>query len=251
MAKAAGLTAMSLTDHDCTDGVAEAATTGESAGIKIISGIELTTESQRAEIHILGYFINADFPELVGTLEIIQRSRIERIKKIVKKLNQQKVDITAEEVYAIAGKKAPGRPHVARVLMQKGVVQNFKEAFNRYLDSRGPAYVPHFKLAPIAAIELIAKAGGIPVLAHPALCDCEKMLPELVSAGLRGLEVYYPFTRTDRFEFFLNFARENKLLVTGGSDFHGSDTGRDVKLGDIKLPDEELEKLVDEHLRGN
>jgi hypothetical protein len=251
LAAAAGLKTISLTDHDNIDGIDRAMDEGRRTNVEVIPGIEFTTERPRTEIHILGYFIDYKNPELLSVLEKIQESRVKRIYKIVKKLKALKVEIEPEEVFAVSGKKAPGRPHVARVLLGRGAVSSFKEAFNRYLDFRSPAYVPHYKLSPVEAIHLIGKVGGIPVFAHPAISNCDEIIPDLMAEGLRGLEVYYPGYQPERIERYLGLARKYDLLVTGGSDFHGMDSGREVKLGDLTIPDELVDKLRNEHLHGN
>jgi predicted metal-dependent phosphoesterase TrpH len=251
LAAAAGLKTIALTDHDNVDGIEAAMDVGRRTKVEIISGIELTTEHQRAEIHLLGYFVDYNHPDLLAILEKIQEDRVKRIYKIVKRLKSLKVDIEAEEVFAIAGKKAPGRPHVARVLMRRGLVTNFKEAFNRYLDARAPAYVSHYKLAPDDAIRLMVSAGGVAVFAHPGVSRCDALIPELMAAGLRGLEVYYPGHGKEQTRHYLELAGKYGLLVTGGSDFHGAGSGREIKLGEFSIADPLVEALSNEHLRRN
>lgn len=251
LAAAAGLTTISLTDHDNVDGIDRAMEKGRGMGVEVIPGIEFTTENPRTEIHILGYFIDNKNPELLSVLGKVQEDRVKRIYKIVKKLNALKVDIEPEDVFAISGRKAPGRPHVARALMKLGAVSSFKEAFNRYLDFRSPAYVSHYKLTPGDAVKVIAAAGGIPVFAHPAISNCDEIIPELMADGLKGLEAYYPGYKPEVTERYLGLARKYGLLVTGGSDFHGLDSGREVKLGDLKIPDDLVDKLRNEHLHRN
>ncbi|HVN66732.1 MAG TPA: PHP domain-containing protein [Candidatus Sulfotelmatobacter sp.] len=243
LAKAGGLTAIALTDHDIIDGIGAAEEEGSRSKVEVIPGIELTTESPGAEIHILGYFIDYRHPSLTAELTKIQEGRVKRIYKIVKKLRALKIEIDPEEVFALSGSKAPGRPHVARALIKSGAVANFKEAFNRYLDHRSPAYVPHYKLSPEAAIKLIIGAGGIPVFAHPAISNADKLIPQLVDNGLRGLEIYYPGYTPEQIAHYLEVAGQYNLLVTGGSDYHGANSGRDIKLGDLFIPDELMTKL--------
>ncbi|MDD5568730.1 MAG: PHP domain-containing protein, partial [Candidatus Omnitrophica bacterium] len=237
LAAAGGLTAIALTDHDTVGGLARAIAAGQSAGVEVIPGIEFTTENPRAEIHILGYFIDQANPELAETLKKIQQGRFERIYKIVEKLKGLNVTIDPEEVFELSGRNSPGRPHVARVLIRHGAVSNFKEAFNRYLDFRAPAYVPHFRLVPEEAVRLVKRAGGVPVFAHPAISNCDDLIPDLMSAGLRGLEIYYPGYYADQIEHYLGLARKYDLVVTGGSDYHGADAGRDFQLGEHNIPD--------------
>ncbi|MDD4178845.1 MAG: PHP domain-containing protein [Candidatus Margulisbacteria bacterium] len=251
LAAAAGLTTIALTDHDNVDGIEQAAEAGRGVGVEVIPGIEFTTENSRAELHILGYFIDYRSEPLLAVLQKVQHGRVKRIDKIVQKLNKLGVDIEPSDVFSISGEKAPGRPHVARALIKRGAVGSFKEAFDRYLDWRAPAYVPHYKLAPIEAIKLIKEAGGIPVFAHPAISNCDDLVPKLVEAGLRGLEVYYPGYYRDMIDHYLALAKKHDLLVTGGTDFHGEGSGREIKLGDLTVPDELVDKLKNEHLRGN
>jgi predicted metal-dependent phosphoesterase TrpH len=249
-AAAVGLKTIALTDHDTMAGIERAQAAGEQSGVEVIPGIEFTTENPRAEVHILGYFMDRHNTELAEVLAKIQQGRIDRIYEIVKKLKALGLEIEPDEVFALSGKSSPGRPHVARVLMRKGIVANFKEAFNRFLDFRSPAYVPHYRLMPVEAVKLVQKAGGIPVFAHPAISNCDEIIPELAAAGLRGLEIYYPGYYADQIEYYLALAAKNNLLATGGSDYHGGDA-KDMKLGDHTVPDELVEKLKNEHLRGN
>jgi predicted metal-dependent phosphoesterase TrpH len=251
LAQAVGLKTIALTDHDNIDGIEVAMVSGKGYGVEVIPGIEFTTENPRAEVHILGYFFDHHDSELLAILGKIQEGRVDRIYKIVEKLKEQGVEIAADEIFAISGKKSPGRPHVARVLIAKGLVTNFKEAFSRYLDFRAPAYVPHYRLLPAEAVELIKKSGGIPVFAHPVISNCDDLIPDLMAAGLRGLEIYYPGYYADQIEHYLALAKKHGLLVTGGSDYHGSNSGRELKLGEHTIPDELVDKLRNEHIRGN
>lgn len=251
MAKAGGLTAISITDHDMTDGIEPARALGKEVGLELIPGIEFTTDSTGTELHILGYFINYQDPQFMAALEKIQADRVNRIYRIVDKLKELNIAIEADDVFALSGKKAPGRPHVARAMIKKGFVSSFKEAFNRYLDSRGPAYVPHFKMLPNETIQLITSCGGIAVFAHPAVSNCDQLIPGLMADGLKGIEAYYSGHRPDQTEHYLGLAQKYGLLVTGGSDYHGENSGREIKLGQFNIPDQLVEKLKDEHLRGN
>jgi predicted metal-dependent phosphoesterase TrpH len=158
--------------------------------------------------------------------------------------------IEAEQVFAIAGHRAAGRPHVARALQAAGYVQSFKEAFDRYIDFHGPAYVSHYKLSPEDAVKLVVVAGGLAVFGHPGLSNCDQIIPDLMAAGLRGIEAFHPGHDQAQTDHYLKLAKENGLLVTGGSDFHGAG-GREVRLGKVCLQDELLERLRNEHLRGN
>lgn len=241
-AKSVGLTAIALTDHDCVDGIERIS----GKGIEVIPGIEFTTEIPKAEVHILGYFIDHKCPQLLEILKRMQDDRHQRIHKIVEKLQRLGIKITPGDVFNISGKSVPGRPHVARALIKLGAVSTFKEAFQRYLGFGSPAYVSHYKLPPVEAIKLIGECKGMPVFAHPGLSNCDELIPEFVAAGLKGLEVYYPGQDERR---YAALAKKHGLLKTGGSDYHGEGTG--MGLGVVTISDGLLKKLKDEHLRGN
>ncbi len=251
MAQAAGLTTISITDHDMIDAIEPALVQGKESGLEIIPGIEFTTDAVGNELHILGYYIDRRNPQFLAALGKIQADRVARIYKIVEKLKEMNVAIEAEDVLSLSGKKAPGRPHVARAMIKKGIVGSFKEAFNRYLDSRGPAYVPHFKMLPNETIRLITDCGGIAVFAHPAVSDCDQLIPGLMADGLKGIEAYYSGHRPEQTEHYVGLAKKYGLLVTGGSDYHGENSGREIKLGQFTIPDHLVEMLRNEHLRGN
>jgi len=239
----AGLTAIAITDHDTVDGVARGIDEAQKAGIKLVPALEFTTDVPGTEIHILGYFIDHKAAWLLELLKKIRDDRVNRIHKIVEKLKKLGIDIDAGEILKLADLGSVGRPHVARVLLQKGIVKSIQEAFNRYLDFNAPAYVPHFRLSPEEAIRTIIKAKGIPVYAHPAVSRRDEMIPELVAAGLAGIEVYYSRHSDFQVKHYLGIANKYGLLVTGGSDFHGLGTERDVMLGDVKLSDDLFKKL--------
>ncbi|MFA6431404.1 MAG: PHP domain-containing protein [Candidatus Margulisiibacteriota bacterium] len=242
-AKNAGLKTISITDHDIVDGIPSALNEGKNVGLEVIPGIEFTTEASLSEIHILGYFIDIANPLLIDELNKIQEGRTKRIYKIVNKLKELKIDIEPEEVLEIAGTKAPGRPHVARALIKKGVVTSFKEAFARFLDNRGPAYVPHYKLVPAEAVRLIVKIGGIAVFAHPAVSNCDELIPALITEGLKGIEVFYGGHRPEQTEHYLKIAEKYNLFMTGGSDYHGKDAGRVIIFGSPVLEDKYVDAM--------
>lgn len=246
-----GLTAIAITDHDTVSGVVPAQQRGVALGIEVIPGIEFTTEAYNKEIHILGHFIDINNSSLLSELGRLQKSREERIIKICQKLGEIGVSIDPEAVFKIAGHRDAGRPHVAQALVTQGYVTSIKEAFDRYIDFRGPAYVEHYKLSPTDAVKLINVANGLATFAHPAVSNCDKIVPELVAAGLAGLEAYYSGHDQYLTDFYAKFAEKYGLLVTAGSDFHGFKGSREIVLGEPSLSDELLQKLIDEHLRRN
>ena len=251
LAKKAKLRTVAITDHDVVAGIVPAQKKGAALGLDVIPGIEFTTEAYDTEIHILGYFIDFNSPELLSTIKKIQKGREDRIFGICDKLQGLGIDLDAETVFKLAGHREAGRPHVANALLAAGYVSSFKDAFNKYIAFGGPAYVPHYKLPPAEAVALTVRAQGLAVFAHPGTSNCDQIIPELMAAGLAGLEVYHRCHKPKQTEHYLELAKKYDLLVTGGTDFHGFKNPLEAELGDITIPDELVEKLRDEHLRRN
>lgn len=234
-AKDAGLEAISLTDHDTTGGLEEASAKAKDLAIEFIPGCELSVVSPSGNMHILGYWIPAGASKLSLTLESLRKRRHERNHLIMAKLNALGLGIHYDEVLAVAGGDAVGRPHIAQVMHSKGYVDSVNEAFRAYLGSEGKAYVPKDKLGPRQAIELLKSVNATVVLAHPFLLglqgpDLRGVIRQLKDYGLDGLEVYYTMHRPDQTETYLRIAQDMDLLVTGGSDFHGT-VKPEVRLG--------------------
>lgn len=235
LAHQAGVTALAITDHDIMTGVAEAVTAGEHCGIEVIPGVEVSSISGRSELHILGYFLDWQDAALNERFKTLRDSRHRRNPQIVERLQALGIDITYDEVRALAGSDSVGRPHIARALIDKQVVSSAKEAFDRFLADGKPAYVPRDLPSPAEAIQCIKAAGGLAVLAHPTWVKlADRPLIELVrdlkSAGLDGVEVYYSTHATRQTREYLSLAQQLGLLVTGGSDFHGL-TKPDIDVG--------------------
>lgn len=235
LAHKAGVTALAITDHDITDGIPEAIKIGADLGIEVIPGIEISSQWEEGELHILGYFLDWQDPTLNRHLAGLRTSRHRRNPLMVRKLNELGLELTYEEVRALAGTESVGRPHIARLLMEKGYVQSAKEAFDRYLGNGKAAYVPRELPEPAEAIGWIRAAKGIPVLAHPTWVRLDetsllKLCETLKAAGLMGIEVHYSTHKRAQTEEYLNIAKRLGLLVTGGSDFHGL-TKPDIQVG--------------------
>lgn len=241
-AVACGLTALALTDHDTVNGIAEARKAALNTAAELVPGIELNSFAHNAEVHILGYFIDYHDPYLIRELKRLQLDRDERAAAIVKKLNKLGISLSFEQVREIAGQAPVGRPHIAKAMLDAGLVKSVKEAFDSYLALGKPAYVPRSRLTPDKAISIILKAGGVPVLAHPGLLNRDLMIPHLIEKGLLGIEVFYPAHDRDMVERYAAICRRHNLVMTGGSDCHGPGTGY-PEVGSAVTPDEELEKL--------
>lgn len=237
-----GFAALALTDHDTVEGCPRMAAACEAAQIEFIPGAELTAELNDIELHILGYFLDTQNQKLLSELARFQVVRQDRIREMVARLNEINVPLRAEEVFALANCAAPGRPHVARALVKGGHCANHDEAFERFLKKNRPAWVPKAKMSALEAVELIHQAGGLAVMAHPGLNRTDDIIPNLVEAGLDGIECFHTKHSTSASERYLIIADKHKLLVTGGSDCHGLSKGRPL-IGTIKLPYEHVEKL--------
>lgn len=236
------LQVVALTDHDTVEGCAPTARACAAAGIEFIAGTELTAEQDGHEIHILGYGIdlqNAKFLREIGKFQAVRQNRI---REMVQRLNQLNVPLQAEAVFALANCRAPGRPHVARALVQAGLVGSLDEAFERFLKKNRPAWVPKFKMSAANATELIHQSGGVAVMAHPGLNRSDEVIPVMVEAGLDGIECFHTKHSATTAGHYLQMAEHFHLLVTGGSDCHGLSKGRPL-IGSVRLPYEHVEKL--------
>jgi len=249
-AKSRGLAAVAVTDHDTVDGLEEALSEGEKAGIEVIPGVEISVDFE-PEMHMLGYFPCKTFAKIAGVLNELRKNREERNPRIVKKLNEMGFNLTMYEVKKEAKGKVVGRPHIARVMVEKGYVNSIEEAFEKYLADGRPAYFKKGKLTPEQGIQEILKAEGIPVLAHPKylymdMAGLDVLLKDLKAKGLKGIEAYYVDNTPEETEEFLRLADKHGLIVTGGSDFHGSYKSRieiGVGYGNLKVPYELLDNL--------
>ena len=222
-----GLHALAVTDHDTVDGLAEATDAANPTGIELVPGIELAVTYPSGRFHMLGYFIQPDNPTLCGRLQLLKDNRANRNIRIVEKLNALGIDITLEDIIAESGGGQVGRPHMAAALIKKGVVRSFQEAFDKYIADGALAHVPKDKISLEEGISLIHAAGGLAVMAHPSSLklDDESLaaeLPRLKELGLDGIECYYSQHEPERTIWLLEQTGRAGLLVTGGSDFHGT-----------------------------
>lgn len=241
-AKGKGLDAIAICDHDSIDGIEPCIKAGDIAGVEIVPGIELTVEKSDAEIHILGYFVDWQAEWFQKKLKVIQTHRIDRIHKMVDKLNDAGFNMTADDVFKLAGKGSVGRLHLAQAMMNTGKVRTFREVFEKYIGFLKPCYVANIKFSPREAIGMLLKAGGVPVLAHPDVSGKDEYIPELIECGLRGIEVYHTEHKASITKHYEKLAAEHNLLMTGGSDCHGMGKGR-VLMGGVRVAYELVEKL--------
>ncbi|MCK8817699.1 PHP domain-containing protein [Natroniella sulfidigena] len=242
-AKSMGFSAIAITDHDTLAGLEEGARVAKEEGIEFVPGIELNTDYDDTEIHVLGYYLDYGRENLLNKLDTLQKARYNRIKNMVDKLNGLGFDIEFEEITDIAEDAALGRPHIAQVMLDKGYVKEWSQAFDQYIGCQGPAYVKRKKLTAKEAIQLIKSARGIPIIAHPVLIGNDQLLPKLVEWGAEGFEVYHTEHDQAATRRYLEFAKQNDLLITGGSDCHGPKRKGEILLGEIKAPYKLLNRL--------
>ena len=226
-AASARLDVIALTDHDTTQGLDDAWRAAERVPIEIVPGIEISTVHRGGGLHILGYFVDPSAPRLRAYETRAGQRREERMREMVGRLAARGVEVPYESVVEIAGpsRRSLGRPHLARALVRAGYADSVPDAFGRLIGNQHPAYVPTAFVSAEEAIRMILESGGIPVWAHPPFELLEGLLPGLKLAGLRGIEVYRPRTSPERILSLEGIARSWNLLATGGSDWHGPDSG--------------------------
>ncbi len=222
-----GLKAIALTDHDTTKGVDRAQKEGERQGVEVIPATEISVSYSGGTFHLLGYYINHHDRNFNQVMESTVQNRFERNRKIVAALGRHGMEISEQELLDEAGEAVVGRPHMAHIMIRKGYVQSFREAFDRWLGEGKPCHFEKDDFSPKSAIELVLSAGGVPVLAHPFWlqkpddAEFEAYILELKDYGLKGLEVVYSDHPSELQLKYRALAKKLGLLVTGGSDFHG------------------------------
>ena len=245
-AAARGLTYIALADHDTTDGIAPALAAAKSwPGLKVIPGVEISTDIPQGEVHMLGYFIDYTDPQLKTALDRFRNSRLGRAQGMIAKLEKLGIAIDWPRVQEIAGGSSIGRPHIAQAMLEKGYITSLKQAFTDYIGRNGPAYVEREKMTPAEAVALIIKAKGLPVLAHPPTAgDPEALTLELKPAGLAGLEAYYDGYSQEEIDQLVALADKHNLIATGGSDYHGLDPATETVIGGTEVPIASVERLM-------
>lgn len=248
LAAARGLRIIAVTDHDTTEGLAEAFDAAKKhPGLYVIPGIELSTDILGHEIHVLGYFLDYSAPHFQESLREFRTERWDRGRRMVDKLRQLGVYITWERVLEIAGggEGSVGRPHVAQAMVEGGYVPSVREAFDRYIGRDGPAFADRSKMSPQDAVSMIKGVGGVSVMAHPkdVLDDLEPILDAIVPAGLAGMETYYHRYEGELFDYLKGLCDAKGIIPCGGSDFHGIHGNNEAGLGNVDVPMETAERL--------
>ena len=249
-----GLSVIAITDHDSTEGVPEALQAADDfQDLAVISGIELSADEPGSEVHLLGYFVEHQDPELQRTLGGLREGRDQRAKEIVRKLDGMGVHISWRRVQELSDGGAIGRPHIAKAMVEGGYVQYPRDAFDKYLGRGGLAHVEREKYTPVMAVDMLVRNGALPAMAHPIyamastdpgeVVKLKRMLSELKEAGLVGLEVYYAEHSPEQVELFAAVADEVGLVPCGGSDYHASGNPGEHEPGSAGPPMEIVDTL--------
>jgi len=241
-AKEVGLDVISITDHDSVNGLKEAMAVGKEIGIEVIPGLEISTDLDEKEIHLLAYFIDIDNDELQKYLSFFRDERLYRAKRIVQKLRNLGFSITIDDVIDHAQNSAIGRPHIAYAMVNLGLINNYYEAFEKYIGDYGPAFERKIHVSPQSATKLISDAGGLSFIAHPGYMK-ESILTDLIKAGIDGIEVIHPGHSENQINFYRGIVNQYCLLEAGGSDFHGGKKEDGNSLGKYLISPNNLEAM--------
>lgn len=252
IAKTKGLKGISITDHDTVSAITKSKYLSASFGIDFIPGIELSCDYSGLEVHILGYYIDNEDKNLNNFLSKLQSSRFERSKRIVDTIRSLGFNISYEEVEKEAGSnyKSLGRPHIGRVLVNKGYYKDLAEVFDKLLNRGKPGYIERYKVSVNEGIEKIKEWGGIPVIAHPmiiegieSISDIESFIVELKEYGALGIEVYHSLQSSRDSELLYEIAERHNMIITGGSDCHGICSDNEYTLGSYGVDSNKVLKL--------
>lgn len=237
------LVTISITDHDNVEGIDAAVNAGKRRGVEVIPGVEMSSDLNGRDVHILGYFIDHHDQKLVQLLKRLREARQDRALKMVDRLREMGLDIYLREVIDMAGEGSLGRAHIAKVLLKKGYIHDIQEAFDRYIGRGMPGYVGKKAYSPAEIIAVIRSVGGVPILAHPGISNVDDYISDFVVNGLQGLEAYHSEHSQEQTELYKNRAEEMGIIVTGGSDCHGLGSSRGLIIGSVYVPDKCLDDL--------
>jgi 3',5'-nucleoside bisphosphate phosphatase len=249
-AKQAGLDVISITDHDNLSAVEEAIELGKQVGIEVVPGVEISTDLEDKEVHLLGYFMDIHHEEFQKYLSFFRQERYNRAQRIVKKLNELGVALSFDLVKSIANNSAIGRPHIATALVEAGFINNFYAAFEKYIGNNCPAFERKIHVSPQSALKLISDAGGLSFIAHPGFIS-ERILMSLINFGLDGIEVIHPSHNPSQIKFYRGIVNEYCLLASGGSDFHGGRRDDEGNLGKYCISYSEFEAMKKMLIKNN
>jgi predicted metal-dependent phosphoesterase TrpH len=227
----AGLSVISITDHDNVGAIDEAIEAGKHLGVEVVPGVELSVTLNEKDIHLLAYFFDHTNQKLLDYLTFFRYERLKRAERIIQKLNDINVPLKLDAVLDQAGIGSVGRPHIASALLEEGLTGTYHEAFLKYIGVGAPAYEKKYQLSPLEATRLVSQAGGLSFLAHPGKYTTDVELSELIQSGLDGIEVVHPSHNEVRQEFYRGVIHQYFLLECGGSDYHGGKKNDDDAFG--------------------
>ncbi len=236
------ISAIGITDHDTVSGIDEAIVYGKSVGVEIIPGLEISTDVDGKEVHILGYFIDHHDKELNKVLKFFRDERIERAKRIIKKLNKIGLSISMSDVLEFSHNSPICRPHIANALLKKGLVKSFFQAFQKYIGDDCPASEKKIHVSPQSAFKIIRDAGGLSFIAHPGYMK-ETILESLITSGVDGIEVVHSSHKKYQQKFYKGIVNQYCLIESGGSDFHGGMRNDESNFGKFYISKDVLENI--------
>ena len=247
-----GLEGLGVTDHDTTEPFDRAHAAAEGTGLEIVPGTEFSAEHEGSSVHVLGYWIDPTYQPLQAEMDRLRNERFRRAEQIVEKFHGLGIEVSFARVQELAGEAPIGRPHIARAVLETGAVEDTQQVFDEYLADGGPAYVPKYAVDPVAAVELIRGAGGVAVVAHPALYSArsradgtrgleDEVIEAMAAAGMAGIEADHPAHESEEAAYFRDLAAGLGLVVTAGSDFHGE--AKDLRMGEATTGREVVERL--------
>ncbi len=246
MAAKKGLMIIAITDHDSVEGVSSAKEAARHfPSLRVIPGVEINTDAPDGAVHILGYFMDYEDMEFQSGLKTLRHSRELRAQKMLAKLEGLGIHVDWQRVQELSGGGSMGRPHIAQAMLERGYISSLEEAFIKYIGRKGPAYVKRDRLSPVEAVEMVLRAGGLPVLAHPAdINNLEALVIKLKEVGLVGLEAHYDGYRKKTIQRLVGLAEKHGLLTSGGSDFHGLGGADETSIGGVDVPFYCAERLI-------
>jgi predicted metal-dependent phosphoesterase TrpH len=239
-----GVQVLAVTDHDTTAGLSAARAAADAHGLRFVNGVECSVEVDGHAVHLLGYGFDPEHPALTQYLSDYTRRRRARLDEMIDRLAESGVEVSADAVDRQVGTSAaPGRPHLARALVAEGHMESYEAAFEQYLDTGKPAYVPAPTQPAVEAINALHEAGGVAVLAHPGQWMPGDVLTTLREQGLDGIECFFPSHPDYLVDYYQNICRSHDLLVTGGSDYHGHEEEEEMTLGTVGLTEAQWERF--------
>lgn len=241
-ARERGLEIISITDHDSVNGIKEATEYAKQFGMEVVPGLEISTDVEDKEVHLLAYFIDIENEELQKYLSFFRDERVHRAARIVDKLRKLGFNFTIDDVIKRANDSAIGRPHIAYTMVDLGFIKNYNEAFEKYIGDYGPAFERKIHVSAQSALKLIDDAGGLSFIAHPGYMK-EPLLMNLIKAGIDGIECVHPSHNEGHVKFYRGIVNQYCLLESGGSDFHGGKKMDEPNLGKYLLSKNHLEAM--------